>query len=177
MSWKDLAVSIVSKSAHKFIFGCEAESGAALVEFTLLAPMLLALSIYTMDFGLLFITKMEVQNAAQAGAQYTVVTNGYDATNISNAVTKATNFTAVKATSSQFCGCPSSDAKTVKFCSASCDTCNPGTCSVAVQGRYVTVTATPADAFGNATTYRTLIPFPLVKSTYDVSATSTVRLQ
>jgi Flp pilus assembly protein TadG len=75
----------------------DAESGAALVEFTLFAPILLAIAVYTMDFGLLFFTKVEVQNAAQAGAQYAIVANDSNSTNISNAVTRATNFTAVRA--------------------------------------------------------------------------------
>ena len=41
------------------------DDGAALVEFTLFAPLLVVMSIYTMDFGLVFINRIEVQNAAR----------------------------------------------------------------------------------------------------------------
>jgi len=159
----------VWEAIREFLVGADGTSGAALVEFTVFAPMLVIIAIYTMDFGLLTFSKIEVQNAAQAGAQYAIVNNGYDSTAISTAVTSATKFTAVTPTSSQFCGCPT--ATTVKFCSASCDTCNTGTCAANVQGHYVTVTATPT------TTYAPLIPFGLVASSYNISANSTVRIK
>src|SRR6266481_1940161 len=102
------------KAVREFMVGADGISGGALVEFTVFMPMLLAMAIYTMDFGLLTYSKMEVQNAAQAGAQYAIVNNGYDSTAISSAVTNATKFTAVTPTSSQFCGCPA--ATVVTFC-------------------------------------------------------------
>jgi Flp pilus assembly protein TadG len=157
------------RAIRRFLVGADGVSGAAMVEFTIFAPMLLSISIYTMDFGLLTFSKMEVQNAAQAGIQYAIVNNGYDSTAISSAVTNATKFTAVTPTSSQFCGCPSATA--VKFCSASCDTCNTGTCSLSTQGHYVTVTATPT------TTYKPLIPYGGIASSIDISAKSTVRIK
>jgi Flp pilus assembly protein TadG len=164
-----LPKSAIWKAVRRFMIGAEGVSGAALVEFTVLAPMLLTFAIYTMDFGLIVYTKMEVQDAAQAGAQYAIVTNGYDATSISSAATNATKLTAVTITSSEFCGCPSTTA--VTFCSASCNTCSTATCGVSAQGHYVTVTATPT------TTYKPIIPFGLVPSSYTVSATSTVRIR
>jgi Flp pilus assembly protein TadG len=48
------------------------EDGAALVEATIIAPILVAMGVYTADFGLLFYNKMEMQNAAQAGAHWAV---------------------------------------------------------------------------------------------------------
>jgi Flp pilus assembly protein TadG len=166
--WR-LSKSAIWKAVHRFIARANDESGAAMVEFTIFAPMLVAMAIYTMDYGLLSFSKMEVQNAAQAGAQYAVVNNTYDSAKISTAVTGATRFTAVTATSSQFCGCPAATA--VTYCSASCDTCSTGTCATNVQGHYVTVTATPT------TTYTPLIRFGVVSNTYDISAKSTVRIR
>ena len=131
--------------------------------------MLLAMAIYTMDYGLLTFSQMEVQNAAQAGAQYAVANNAYNSAAISTAVTTATKFTAVTATSSQFCGCPA--ATSITFCSASCTTCNTGTCAATVQGLYVTVKASPI------TLYTPLIKYGLVAASYDISAQSTVRLR
>jgi Flp pilus assembly protein TadG len=158
------------KAVRQFVALANDASGAAMVEFTIFGPMLVAMAIYTMDYGLITFNRMEVQNAAQAGAQYAVVNNTYDSTAISTAVTGATKFTAVAATSSQFCGCPAATKVTV--CSASCDTCSTGTCAINVQGHYVTVTATPT------TPYKPLIRFGVVNSSsYDISATSTVRIR
>jgi Flp pilus assembly protein TadG len=164
-----LSKCAIWNAVREFMIGAEGLSGAALVEFTVFAPMLLAVAIYTMDFGLLFFNKMEVQNAAQAGSHYAIVNSGYDAAKISSAMTKATKFTTITPTSSEFCGCPSATA--VTFCSASCATCNTGTCSLSVQGHYVTVTATPATA------YTTFIPFAPLANSYNISATSTVRIK
>jgi Flp pilus assembly protein TadG len=161
-----LSKSAVWKAVRKFMTG---ESGAALVEFTVFAPMLVAIAVYTMDFGLLHYAKMEVQNAAQAGAEYAIVNNGYDPLNIApilSAVTGATKFTAVTPAVSQFCGCPTATALTK--CSDSCDTCT--TC-VSTKGHYVTVTATPT------TSYTPLIRFGVMASSYDISAKSTVRIR
>jgi Flp pilus assembly protein TadG len=165
-----LAKRAIWKAVRRFFAAANDTSGAAMVEFTIFAPMLLAMAVYTMDYGLLAFSKMEVQNAAQAGAQYATVNNSYDSTAISTAVTSATNFTAVTATSSEFCGCPA--ATRVTFCAASCDACNTGTCGLSVQGHYITVTATPT------TPYAPLIRFGQVNSSsFDISATSTVRIR
>jgi len=158
------------KAVRRFVALANDASGAAMVEFTLFGPLLVAMAIYTMDYGLITFNRMEVQNAAQAGAQYAVVNNTYDSTAISTAVTGATKFMGgVTATSSQFCGCPSTTV--VTYCSASCDTCNTATCSASVQGHYVTVTATPT------TTYTPFIRYGLSSNSYTVSATSTVRIR
>jgi Flp pilus assembly protein TadG len=160
--------SLFRKAVCDITSGSDGESGTAIVEFTIFAPLLLIVAIYTMDFGLIFFRKMEVQHAAQAGAQYAIATNSYDSAAISSAVTQATNFTSVTPSSSQFCGCPA--ATNVNYCSASCDTCNVGTCPLSVQGHYVTVTAT--------TSYSPLIQFGLFSSSsYNLSATSTVRIR
>jgi Flp pilus assembly protein TadG len=156
------------RAIRRFIAGKEA--GSAMVEFTIFAPALLAMAIYTMDYGLLSFNRMEVQNAAQAGAQYAVANNTYDPVAISTAVTSATKFTAVTAASSQFCGCPT--ATSITFCSATCASCSIGTCATSVQGLYVSVTATPA------TPYKPFIKYGLVSSSsYNISAQSTARLR
>jgi Flp pilus assembly protein TadG len=165
-----LSKSVRWKAVRRFIAGEAGLSGSALVEFTIFGPMLLAMAIYTMDYGLLNFSQMEVQNAAQAGAQYAVANNSYDSTAISTAVTSATKFTAVTATSSQYCGCPAATA--ITFCAASCDLCSTGTCPTSVQGLYVTVLATPTTA------YKPLIKYGLVsQNSYDISARSTVRIR
>src|SRR4051794_26339260 len=120
-----------------------------------------------MDLGLLIYNKMEVQYAAQAGAQYAIGKVSYDAVAISSAVTNATRFTAVTPSSSEFCGCPTTAG--VNFCAATCGACT--TCAASVQGHYVTVTATPV------TPYKIFAPFRSMSSTYDLTAKSTVRIR
>ena len=61
-----------------------------------------------MDFGLLFYNKMEVQNAAQAGAQWAIANRVYNLSEIQNAAQNATKLAASHSshvTSSKFCGC------------------------------------------------------------------------
>jgi Flp pilus assembly protein TadG len=156
---------------RSFFVGRDGKSGAALVEFTLFAPVVLFAAVYVIDFGLAFYAKMEVRNAALAGAQYAISTNSYDAAKISTAVSNATKFTSLTPTSSLFCGCPT--ASTVRFCSATtCDACNTGTCSLNTQGLYVSVTATPTGP------YTPLIPAGIfASSSFNISATSTVRIR
>ena len=61
------------QAIRMFMVGEDGISGAALVELTLFAPMLLVGTVYILDYGLFFFKQMEVQNAAQASAQYAIV--------------------------------------------------------------------------------------------------------
>jgi Flp pilus assembly protein TadG len=182
-----------------FLVGEDGIAGAALVEFTLFAPLLVIASIYTMDFGLLFYNKMEMQNVAQAGAQWAIANRVYNCSSIWTAAQNATRRSSVNLTTRQFCGCSVDSSgnavvTTVVTPSNFC-TCTPSTgcthtsasdsaaaCTSAapnatcpsgngVQGNYVTVTATPT------TTYNSFVPHGLISSTYDISATTTARLQ
>jgi Flp pilus assembly protein TadG len=99
---------------RNFICGVDATSGAALVEASIVVPLLILVFLTIADFGLAFYGQIEVQHAAQAGAQY-VIARGFNSANISLAVTNADNlpnnltFTRISAAPapSQFCGCPS----------------------------------------------------------------------
>jgi Flp pilus assembly protein TadG len=164
-----LAWNVFRRAIRAFGITTVETSGSALVEFAVLCPLMVTLAVYTADFGLLALSKMEVQNAAQAGAQYAIGKAGYDSTAIASAVTAASRFTTITPSSSQFCGCPI--ATGVKFCAASCDLCNTGTCAANVQGHYVTVTATPA------TPYKPVAPFGIASGTYNLTAQSTVRIK
>jgi Flp pilus assembly protein TadG len=66
------------------------EEGAAIVEATIVAPILVVMGIYAADFGLLFYNKMEMQNAAQAGAQWALANRVYNCGSISTAAQNAT---------------------------------------------------------------------------------------
>jgi Flp pilus assembly protein TadG len=176
-----------------FLVGEDGIAGAALVEFTLFAPLLVIASIYTMDFGFLFYNKMEMQNAAQAAAQWAIANRTYNPSEMQVAAQNATHISAVTVASSQFCGCSvdSSGNNAVVTPVGSSATCTPPTCTSSasgtctactskpntscntngVEGNYFTVTATPT------TTYHSFIPYGLISGTYNICATTTARFQ
>ena len=137
--------------------------GAAAAEFALIVPLLAAMVVLTVDLGMGVYSKMQVENAAQAGAQYAII-HGFDSSSISSAVTNATSNSGINSSPapSQFCGCASATGITATSCGALCSTGNaPGT--------YVTVSAQG--------TYSTLMNYSIVPSSYTFNAQSTVRLK
>jgi Flp pilus assembly protein TadG len=168
---KSLSTRLALRQAvRKLLF---AEDGTALVEATIIAPILVVMSIYTADFGLLFYTNMQVQNAAQAGAQWAIANRIFNAANMQTAATNATTLGGVTITSSQFCGCSmnsSGNAGVTSLGAGACTWAPNTTCNGSgVEGNYITVTATKS--------YNSFIPYGLIASTYTSSATSTARIQ
>src|SRR5262249_10179958 len=141
----DDPVSLTMREAiRRFLVGEDGIAGSALIEFTLCAPMLVVMSIYTMDFGLAFYRQMQVQNAAQAGVDWAMANHTSNATAISAAVNNATNYTDITLPTGTLnpnpivrCGCPSSTGVTFTANTA------PNPCPVCVGGAagglYVTV--------------------------------------
>src|SRR2546423_2943610 len=74
----------------------EGIAGVAGVEFAFFATLLTLLTVSALEFGMAFYRKMQVYDAAQAGAQY-VIKNGYVASSVSTAVTSATAFSSITA--------------------------------------------------------------------------------
>ena len=143
-------------------FGADVR-GVAAIELSIIAPTLALALICTADLGLGIYRNMQVQNAAQAGAEYAVA-HGFVAESITTAVQAATALSGISASPapSQFCGCPSATGVAVATCGATC----PGGSTV---GTYVTVSA--------LATYRTLLPYPALPSSFALTAQSTVRIQ
>ena len=140
-----------------------ATAGLAAVEFALIAPLLALTMICTVDLGLGIYRNMQVQNAAQAGAEY-AITHGFNASAIATATLSATALGTIQASPqpAQFCGCASSGGIAAVSCGA--------TCSGGLQaGTYVTVSAQAS--------YTTFIPYPLLPESYIFTAQSTVRMQ
>lgn len=137
--------------------------GVAAIEFGLMIPLFSLMAVSVTDIGLAVYRKMQVENAAQAGAQYAIA-RGFDATGITNAVTSATNSTAITVSPSpvQFCGCPTSTGISTVSCGTVC-------IGGAQAGTYATVSA--------QATYYTLINYQFVADTYSYNAQSTARLQ
>jgi Flp pilus assembly protein TadG len=138
-------------------------AGVAAIELSIIAPTLVLALICTADLGLGIYRNMQVQNAAQAGAEY-AVTHGFTTTGIVSAVQAATTYSAVTASPAptQFCGCASATGVATATCSS---TCSGGSAA----GTYVSVSA--------LATYNTLLPYPLLPSRFTLTAQSTVRLQ
>lgn len=65
--------------------------GASLVELALVMPVIMLMIVGSLDMGSMFVRKMEIANAAKAGAQYALVRKPVqgDLTNISSAVTNS----------------------------------------------------------------------------------------
>lgn len=137
--------------------------GVAAAEFGILIPVLSLMVVSVTDIGLALYRKMQVENAAQAGAQYAIA-RGFDASGISNAVRSATSATDITASPPpvQFCGCPTSAGVSTVTCGMVCT-------GGAQAGTYTTVSA--------RATYYTIIDYQIVAATYTYSAQSTARLQ
>jgi len=152
------------RAVHRFaISSDDGIRGTAAIEFAAIVTALAVLFVAVADVGIGFYRKMQVQNAAQAGAQYAAL-YGFVASSIANAVTAATSFSGISASPapSKYCGCPSSSGITNSSCGAICsDGSTPGT--------YVAVSA--------QATYATIIPYPLIPNSFTFTSQSTVRIQ
>ena len=67
-----------------------ATGGLGAIEFAFIAPVLLMMLLGVLDFGMAFWQKMEIANAADAGAQWGMA-NPYNVESIRNVVTSATS--------------------------------------------------------------------------------------
>lgn len=139
------------------------KSGNAAIEFALIAPVLALMLVGMTDLGIGLYERMEIRNAAQAGAQYAVV-KGWNASAIQNAVTSASTLSGVSATPAptESCGCASGTT----IASASCGSLCP---NGAKAGTYVTVNAQAQ--------YATIFSYPGLANPLTLNAQSTVRIQ
>lgn len=141
----------------------QAKGGAAAIEFAITGGVLALLVVACADISLGFYSYMQVQNSAQAGAQYAAV-HGFNSSSIATAVTNATSTPGISASPApaQFCGCPSGAAVSA----VTCDT----TCADGMKaGTYVNASA--------VRDYSTLISYPMFPASYHQTSTSTVRIQ
>ena len=138
-------------------------AGTAAIEFVFVIPFLLLGAIGCFDYSIGIYRQMQVESAAQAGAQYAVL-HGYDSYLISHAVTGATSYTAVTASPAptQYCGCASGTAVVAATCGSPC-------ANGVDAGTYVTVSA--------SATYATLVSYPGIAANFPLVGRATVRLQ
>lgn len=142
--------------------------GAAAIEFAVLAALLLTMMIGTADLGMGFYRKMQVQNAAQAGAQYAMA-HAFEDTGmaaVEDVVRNATSFSDIVAVPQpyRFDGCPTANGVIAPDAELRCpDGSTPGA--------YVSVSAQAA--------YKTIVPLPLlgIPDRFILEARSVVRVQ
>ena len=136
-------------------------TGVTAVEFAIIAPVMVLMFICMADLGIGVYTDMQVNNAAQYGTEYALA-KGYDSTAISSAVRSSTSLSSANVSPTQFCGCPSGSGIVSNSCNA---TCSDGSKS----GTFVQVAVSD--------TYVTMLSYPGLPSSFNLTAQSTVRLQ
>jgi Flp pilus assembly protein TadG len=139
------------------------ERGMAAIELALIAPILALGIIGTTDLGIGIYRKMQVQAAAQAGVDY-AASHGFVADGVAAAIRAATSLSGIEAQPEplQYCGCASATGIVGSSCTSTCD-------GGARAGTYVTV--------ATRTSYKTIIPYPLFPSSFELTAQSTVRIR
>src|SRR5436190_12294807 len=114
-------INILRRSGRRLAFLIRAERGNAAIEFALATPILIGLLEPVADLGIAFSQQLQVQQAAQAGAQYALL-HGFNSSAISNAVTAAAALPGVGAypAPTSACGCPTGSTITVATCASVC---------------------------------------------------------
>lgn len=139
--------------------------GASAIELAICLPLIATMVMPIADLGMGAYAKMQVQDAAQAGAAY-ATRYGFNQTNITTAVTSATAMSGISATPapSEFCGCVSGTTVSNVGTLPCTQTCTNGTV-----GTYVNVNA--------QANYSTLFPYPGLTSPVTLSSAAQVRIQ
>ena len=147
--------------------------GAALVEFALIAPLLLILCMAATDFGRLFYDGVTVANAAATGAFHggqDHVAAAQTALIEQRALDDAKNITGVSATKTAFCECPASvsaPTPTPIACTESDDT--TACAGYGAPKIYVQVDV--------AHTFQTLGPWPMMRQVNNLGRRAFMRVQ
>jgi hypothetical protein len=170
------------QAIRMFMVGADGIAGVALPELAVIAPLIAILAIGISDIGLFAFRQMQVQHAAQTGAQY--ASHNYSnspsfslpsyLSAISSAVVNDNNGTtfAIRATpapTNPSCFCPTSTGLSAATCLSICT-------DGSTAGTYVTVAA---QATYNALLVTKILgsSSPFSASSYTLTASATVRVQ
>jgi hypothetical protein len=140
---------------------CRCCKGIAAVEFALISPVLLLLIMGTADTGLSLIRKLQLQSAAQGGAQYAAI-HGFSVSSISGIVTGTSPLILANPQPQQFCGCASATGLAEVACSVTC-------ANNQTAGTYVRISA--------SSVYKPFFPYPFVGDAVDLVSQATLRLK
>lgn len=136
--------------------------GVGAIEFAVLAPVLIFMFVAMADLGFGIYDNMQVDAAAQYGSQYALV-SGYDSGAITSAVQGSSNLSPLTVTPSTFSGCPGANGVTIELVNGF--PCSDGSSA----GTFARVSV--------SYTYSTIIPYPGLPSSFNLSSQSTVRLK
>jgi Flp pilus assembly protein TadG len=146
-----------------------AQSGTSAVEFAVAAPLLLGLLTPMADLGLAYSQQIQVQQAAQAGAQYASLHpwNSNSSAAIANAATSATGLTLLPAdpltNPAPYQECRCLDGSTIGLTS-----CNSVPCADGAYGGYYVIV--------HAQTAYSPLPYSLLGGVTKLTALATVRV-
>jgi Flp pilus assembly protein TadG len=145
---------------------CNANDGSALVEMAFVVPVLLLLVMGAIDFGRAYYLKIEVTNAAHAGAEYGSQ-NSSDTGGMTTAARQSAsdvpNLTVTTAT----WGCECSDGTSYSEHCSPAPTCTASSYRDTNSVKRVQVTA--------QSVYTTLMPWPHIPSSITLTSTATIR--
>ncbi len=171
--------NLTLRSARRWLRSLARDTaGAALIEITLFMPILALMAVAIINFGFYFSYRIQVVNAAQAGAQWAItnaVQNGYSSSSTTTAGQDANKtalpsvYTAISVTNTLKCGCPSSSGVTLSTWTTSCAlgaACSDGSYPATYVQVVASGTFTPFAKYGS-----------FFQASYPLSYTATVRVQ
>lgn len=137
--------------------------GVAAIEFAIVLPLFSLGLLAVLDLGMGMYRRMQVQYAAQAGAEY-AATHDYSQSAVTNAVLSATSYAGISASPAptQFCGCATAAGINVAACGSTCS-------SGSAAGTYVSASA--------QATYSTALAYPSVQRSFTFASQATVRVK
>ena len=146
------------------LFITREEGGAVAIEFSVVLPLMILLLICGTDLGMGIYRNMQVQHAAQAGAQYAVVNSKFNSNAIAGIVQNATSFSNITAVPvpATYCGCADNNGIAPISCGSSC-------AGGKIYGTYVSVSAQAS--------YTPILPYPLISSSFSLTGRADVRIQ
>jgi Flp pilus assembly protein TadG len=164
--YPSLQLSEPGRRAFRRFFATKgrAVAGAMGIELALIFPALVLCLICVSDLGFGVYRKMQVQTAAQAGAEYAALRGYFDQTGVANAILAATNYSAITASPQPkpYCGCASQTGVVAATCGSTC-------ASGSTAGQFVQASA--------SATYQTILAYPMLPRSFAFTAQSTVRIR
>ncbi len=153
---------MLAQAAARCWRACARHRGAnAAIEMALIAPTLVFVAVGMADYGMAIHRRMQVQHAAQAGAEF-AMRNSFNSAAIASAVTNATTSPGITAepAPAETCGCASGSTIAPAACGSVC-------AGGLTAGVYVSVSAQGA--------YTTIMPYPGIPASFSFTATAISR--
>ena len=145
------------------------DKGAAAVEFALMVPVLMLVSVGVADFALIMNENMVLSNAANAGAHYALADSSLTEAQIEAVVEEAGNFNAANLTVTVNWRCECADGTVIACTGVSCTAAEDDSGEGDMAKRqYVVVTVTES--------YSTLFSYPWLESPQTLTGYAEMRV-